>query len=97
MDQVRQWAGILCEECEPRATIGDGRICRACAARLGEVQPDTLSSWVSRKHVTDIRYEGRKPFFRPVEIIEVADKLHKREKARMAFLASGVPDMGSVA
>ena len=97
MDQARQWAGVLCEACEPRATFGDGRICRTCAARLGEVKPDTLSSWVSRDYVKNVRYEGRRPWFWPAEIITVADELHKREKARIAFLQAGVRNMQGVA
>ena len=97
LDEERQWEGILCEACEPRAAHGDGRICRACAARLAQVRPDTMSSWITRGYVTDVRYEGRRPLLMPAEVILMADKLHKRERTRMTFLLSGLPDMEGVA
>ena len=67
---------------EPRP--GDGRISRAHAARLARVKPDTISSWVTRGYLKDVRYEGKTPWFSPVEIIEAEFRLHSRERARMA-------------
>lgn len=94
---TRQWEGILCDNCLPRATYGDGRICRACAARLGQVKPDTLSSWVTRGYLSNVRYEGRRPWYWPAEVISAAFELHGRERARLNFLSSLQPDFeGSV-
>ena len=69
------------EGIEPRP--GDGRISRAHAARLARVKPDTISSWVTRGYITDVRYEGKTPWFSPVEIIEAEHRLHRRERLRM--------------
>ena len=93
--------GSLCEECAPRALFGDGRICRNCAARLGGVLPDTISAWVSRDKQRErkgfarrlnVRYEGNRPWFLPAEIIQAEWDLHSRERARLALLASLVPE-----
>jgi len=93
--------GPLCDECLPRSRFGDGRICRDCAARLGGVLPDTVSAWVSRDRRRevprlDVRYEGKRPWFLPAQIIELEWHLHRRERARLALLASLVPDPESV-
>ena len=63
---------------------GDGRISRADAARLARVDDDTISAWISRGRLTDVRREGRRVWLNPVEVIEVEYSTHARERARMA-------------
>ena len=63
---------------------GDGRISRADAAKLARVDADTISAWISRGLVADVRREGRRVWLNPVEIIEAEYKAHQRERARMA-------------
>jgi hypothetical protein len=89
--------GLLCPDCEQRSRYGDGRICRACAGKLGEVKPDTVSAWISRGHLANVRYEGRSPMLWPAEVIQVAWDLHERERKRLALMASLVPDAQNVA
>ena len=85
---MEEATGPLCAGCAYRARYGDGRIRRDCGARLARVKPDTLSSWVSRGYIKDVRYEGsgkRKiPWYNVKEIIEAEFELHKGERARMA-------------
>lgn len=62
---------------------GDGRISRADAARLARVGEDTISSWITRKYLKDVRREGRRVWLSPREVIEVEHYLHRAERARM--------------
>lgn len=87
-------AAEFCGVC-PRPS--DGRVCRTCGAKLGGVKPDTLSAWVKRKHVKDVRYDGKHPWYQAGEIITVAWELGRRERARLAFLQGGIPDYEAVA
>ncbi len=89
--------GILCPPCEQRSRYGDGRICRSCAGRLGEVKPDTISAWITRGHLVNVRREGRSPMLWPAEVIQVSWDLHSRERARLALMASLVPGQDAVA
>ena len=75
---------------EPRP--GDGRISRAHAARLARVKPDTISAWITRGHLVNVRREGRSPMLWPAEVIQVSWDLHARERARLALMASLVPE-----
>lgn len=61
---------------------GDGRISRDDAARLAGVLPGTISQWIRREYISDVRYEGRRPWFNPREIIEAEHRLHERERER---------------
>ena len=79
---------VLYEGIEPRA--GDGRISRADAARLARVDPDTVSSWIARAELKDVRREGRRVWLNPVEVIETEYRLHGRERARMAKVLGAV-------
>lgn len=69
---------------------GDGRISRFDAARLAHVGEDTISAWISRGHLTDIRREGRRVWLRPAEVIEAEHRLHAAERARMERVLSAV-------
>lgn len=62
---------------------GDGRISRRDAARLAHVEEDTISSWITRGYITDVRREGRRVWLNPREIIEAEHRLHERERQRM--------------
>jgi hypothetical protein len=62
----------------PRA--GDGRISRAQAAELAGVEPDTITAWIAREHLTDIRREGRRVWLNPAEVIEAEHKLAERAR-----------------
>lgn len=65
---------------------GDGRISRDDAARLARVGPDTISSWITRGYITDIRREGRRVWLNPREVIETEHRLHEAERKRMALV-----------
>ena len=84
--------GLLCPYCDQRSRFGDGRIGRNCAAKVGEVKPDTISAWISRGHLRNVRYEGRSPMLWPAEVIQVAWDLHARERDRIALRASLMPE-----
>jgi hypothetical protein len=58
----------------------DGRVSRAQAAALCRVDPDTISQWISRGHLKDVKREGRRVWLEPVELQRVEYKL--RERAR---------------
>jgi hypothetical protein len=78
----RGWIPVQDSGITPRP--GDGRISRADAAKLAKVDADTVSAWISRGKLTDIRREGRRVWLNPVEVIEVEYSAHARERARMA-------------
>ena len=61
---------------------GDGRISRADAALLADVLPDTISSWLTKGWLADVRREGRRVWLNPAEVIQVEHKVHKAERAR---------------
>lgn len=63
---------------------GDGRISRADAAKLARIDVDTVSSWIARGLLKDVRREGKRVWLNPVEVIEVEYSTHARERARMA-------------
>ena len=63
---------------------GDGRISRADAAKLARVDEDTISAWISRGHLKDVRREGRRVWLNPAEIITTEHDLHEAERKRMA-------------
>lgn len=67
---------------------GDGRISRGDAARLARVEPDTISSWITRGYVTDVRREGRRVWLNPREVIEAEHRLHERERERMKRIST---------
>ena len=69
---------------------GDGRISRDDAARLARVKPDTISSWITRGYITDVRREGRRVWLSPAEIIATAHRLHEAERARFEFVLGDV-------
>lgn len=71
-----------------RPRPGDGRISRTDAARLARVKPDTISSWITRGYITDVRREGRSVWLQPREIIEAEHRLHAAERARMERVLS---------
>ncbi|MES2156134.1 MAG: hypothetical protein V4510_13450 [bacterium] len=59
-----------------------------------------MSAWIARdrKRVADgdpprldVRYEGRNPMLLAADVIQLAHDLHKRENARIDFLASLQP------
>jgi hypothetical protein len=68
------------DEIRPRP--GDGRISRDHAARLACVEPDTITAWIARGHLRDVRKEGRRVWLNPVEVIEAEHRLHERERKR---------------
>ena len=68
----------------PRAR--DGRISRKAAATLARVAEDTISSWISRGHLTDVVREGREIWLNPVEVIETEYRLHEAERKRLQRL-----------
>lgn len=70
---------------------GDGRISRADAAKLAKVDADTVSAWISRGLLTDVRREGRRVWLSPVEVIEVEYKVHERERQRIRRVL-GIPE-----
>ena len=57
---------------------GDGRISRADAALLAGVENDTISSWICKGWLTDIRREGRRVWLMPAEVIQVEHRVHMR-------------------
>jgi hypothetical protein len=61
---------------------GDGRISRAQAAVLARVEPDTITAWIARGHLRDVRKEGRRVWLTPREVIEAEHRLHARERQR---------------
>lgn len=69
---------------------GDGRISRADAARLARVDEDTISAWISRKHLKDVRREGRRVWLNPAEVIETEHRLHEAERRRIARILDPV-------
>ena len=71
---------------------GDGRISRADAARLARVDPDTVSAWISRGKLKNIRREGKRLWLDPVEVIEVEYATHARERARLQRLLGAMPE-----
>lgn len=73
---------------------GDGRISRADAAELARVDPDTISAWINRGHLTDVRREGRRVWLNPREVIEAEHKIHARERDRIAKVY-GMPSEGA--
>lgn len=68
------------DEINPRP--GDGRISRTDAARLARVGADTISSWITRGYLRDVRKEGRRVWLNPREVIEAEHRLHERERRR---------------
>ena len=73
---------------------GDGRISRADAALLAGVEDDTISSWICKKWLKDVRREGRRVWLSPAEVIQVEHRVHRaerqrdeRRRARMELLA----------
>lgn len=62
---------------------GDGRISRRDAARLARVNEDTISQWISRGHLTDVRREGRRVWLKPAEVIDTEHRLHEAERQRL--------------
>jgi hypothetical protein len=62
---------------------GDGRISRREAAALARVGEDTISSWITRGYITDVRREGRRVWLNPREVIEAEYRLHEAERQRM--------------
>ena len=54
---------------------GDGRISRADAAELAGVDEDTISAWIARGHLKDVRREGRRVWLMPAEVIEAEYRL----------------------
>lgn len=66
---------------EPRP--GDGRISRIDAARLARVDPKTITAWIARGHLEDVRREGRSVWLNPAEVIAAEHRLHKRERRRI--------------
>lgn len=69
---------------------GDGRISRADAARLAGVEQDTISAWICRGQLKDVRREGRRVWLQPAEVIQVEYDLHAAERKRMERVL-GVP------
>jgi hypothetical protein len=67
---------------------GDGRISRAEAAALARVEPDTITAWIKRHHLKDVRREGRRVWLNPAEVIEAEHRLHEAERARMRRILS---------
>jgi predicted site-specific integrase-resolvase len=62
---------------------GDGRISREEAAALACVKPDTISAWITRGYITDVRREGKRVWLNAREIIEAEHRLHAAERERM--------------
>ena len=54
---------------------GDGRISRDDAAELAGVDPDTITAWIARGHLKDVRREGRRVWLMPAEVIEAEYRL----------------------
>lgn len=77
------------EGIEPRP--GDGRISRADAASLARVDVDTVSAWISRGKLKNVRREGRRVWLDPVEVIEVEFATHARERKRLQRVL-GIPE-----
>ncbi len=65
---------------------GDGRISRADAARLARVDADTISAWISKGRLKDVRREGRRVWLSPREVIEYEHKAHEAERKRFTKL-----------
>jgi hypothetical protein len=62
---------------------GDGRISREGAALLARVSPKTITGWIARGCLTDVRREGRRVWLSPAEVIEAEHRLHASERERM--------------
>lgn len=70
---------------------GDGRISRRHASILARVDEDTISAWISRGKLRDVRREGRRVWLNPVEVIQVEYEMHHAERKRMQRVL-GVPE-----
>ena len=76
---------------------GDGRICRRDAGLLARVDEDTISAWISRGKLKDVRREGRRVWLNPVEVIEVEYATHARERKRLQRVLGMPEPEGAVA
>ena len=65
---------------------GDGRVSRSDAAQLAGVDERTISKWITKGKLKDVRYEGRRVWLNPREVIEVEYESHASERARMERL-----------